>query len=145
MTNRMHSNQNDLERAFLAFNQHSLQLETAYRALQIRVSQLGSELAAARSDRKREQAEKERIAARMAHLLDALPGGVLVLDADGTVAETNPAARQLLGEPGSTSLSAPASPNLKPMANWCCAMAGALVCRVEILPMSAASYCCWRT
>ena len=57
MTNRMHSSQNDLERAFLAFNQHSLQLETAYRALQIRVSQLGSELAAVRSDRNREQAE----------------------------------------------------------------------------------------
>ncbi|MEM9057349.1 MAG: histidine kinase dimerization/phospho-acceptor domain-containing protein, partial [Pseudomonadota bacterium] len=99
MTNRMHTSQNNLERAFLAFNQHSLQLETAYRALQIKVSQLSGELAAARSERQREREEKERIAGRMAHLLDALPGGVLVLDADGIVAETNPAARDLLGEP----------------------------------------------
>jgi two-component system sensor histidine kinase FlrB len=40
-----------------------------------------------------------RAANRLQHLLDLLPGGVVVIDAQGRVAEANPAAMALLGEP----------------------------------------------
>jgi two-component system sensor histidine kinase FlrB len=46
-----------------------------------------------------ELAEKERLANRLQHLLDLLPGGVIVIDGTGTVREANPAALDLLGEP----------------------------------------------
>ncbi len=47
----------------------------------------------------RELTEKERLAARLEGLLQALPGGVVVLDGEGVVQECNPAAVDLLGEP----------------------------------------------
>ncbi|MEJ2645059.1 MAG: ATP-binding protein [Gammaproteobacteria bacterium] len=88
-----------LQDAFLAFNQMSVQLESSYRELEQRVAELNAELAAARSERLRQLAEKERLANRLELLLEALPGGVVVLDGDGKVREANPAARDLLGEP----------------------------------------------
>lgn len=92
-------NQNTLQQAFAAFNAHSAQLETSYRELQEQVCVLTRELAAARSGRLRQLAEKERLASRLERLLGALPGGVLVLDGDGTISECNPAAIEMLGEP----------------------------------------------
>lgn len=86
-----------LQDAFLAFNQMSVQLESSYRELEQRVAGLNAELAAARSERLRQLAEKERLANRLELLLDALPGGVVVLDGEGCVREANPAARDLLG------------------------------------------------
>ena len=41
--------------------------------------------------------EKERLASRLGSLLEALPGGVVVLDAGGCIQEHNPAAAELLG------------------------------------------------
>ncbi|WP_449434260.1 sensor histidine kinase [Pseudomonas putida] len=43
--------------------------------------------------------ENQRLANRLQHLLDLLPGGVIVIDGQGRVREANPAACQLLGEP----------------------------------------------
>ncbi len=88
-----------LEEAFNTFNQLSRQLTESYRLLESRVTELNQELAAAHDERFRELTEKERLANRLALLLDVLPGGVVVLDGQGQVQEHNPAAGELLGEP----------------------------------------------
>jgi two-component system, sensor histidine kinase FlrB len=89
----------ELQRAFEAFTRMSEQLEGAYRELEQRAERLTTELAAARSERLVQLADKERIADRLGTLLEALPGGVVVLDGQGRVCECNPAALDLLGEP----------------------------------------------
>ncbi len=88
-----------LESAFVVFNEMSLQLEAAYRELEARVATLTEQLAAAHSQRLHELAEKERLAERLAQLVDALPGGVIVVDGDGRITDCNAAAVELLGEP----------------------------------------------
>ena len=87
-----------LEDAFETFNRLSANLTRSYEALQARVAQLTAELAEARSERLRQLAEKERLANRLAQLLDALPAGVLLVDEHGRVREANPAARSLFGD-----------------------------------------------
>jgi two-component system sensor histidine kinase FlrB len=89
----------ELEAAFQAFNQMSTQLESSYRNLENRVSELSEELMATRSDRVKQLAEKERLADRLERLLELLPGGVVVLNGHGVVIECNPAAVEFLGEP----------------------------------------------
>lgn len=89
----------ELQQAFEAFMGMSAQLESAYRELEQRAERLTLELAAARSERLAQLADKERIADRLGTLLEALPGGVVVLDGTGRVCECNPAALDLLGEP----------------------------------------------
>jgi two-component system sensor histidine kinase FlrB len=88
-----------LEDAFNAFSRMSTQLEGSYRELERQVVRLTEELAAARSERLVQLAEKERLANRLERLLETLPGGVVVLDGAGDVVECNPAAIELLGEP----------------------------------------------
>ena len=82
----------DLTEAFLAFGGASAELCGAYESLQARIADLGAELADARQG-------KEHLSSRLAALLQALPGGVLVLDAHGRIQECNPAAASLFGEP----------------------------------------------
>ena len=93
----------DLASAFQLFTQVSEQLAVSYRELEDRVAQLTAELtaerAAARSERLTHLTEKEHLANRLEHLLNALPGGVVVLDGAGYVQECNPAAIELLGAP----------------------------------------------
>ena len=89
----------DLEQAFRLFSEMSENLSASYRALEDRVSLLNRELAAERDGRLQHLAEKERLANRLSRLLTALPGGVVVLDGDGSVQDANPAAINLLGEP----------------------------------------------
>jgi two-component system sensor histidine kinase FlrB len=79
------SERRTLTDAFSTFSRVSAQLETSYRDLERQIAGLTAELGEAR----REQAE----------LIDALPGGVVVLDAAGSIRECNPAAKDLLGEP----------------------------------------------
>jgi two-component system sensor histidine kinase FlrB len=81
-----------LQAAFLEFGNVSEQLSGAFDALRDQVAQLRHELGEA-------TAGKEHLAARLSALVKGLPGGVLVLDARGVIAEINPAAVQLLGEP----------------------------------------------
>lgn len=88
----------ELEDAFAVFSEISNDLVVSYGLLETRVARLSEELAQARDERRLELKEKERLAVRLGLLLDALPGGVVVLDADGIVQECNPAARGLLGE-----------------------------------------------
>src|SRR5476649_214818 len=88
-----------LEQAFALFNQMSSQLTDSYSMLEARVTELKGELAVVSAQRMQELAEKERLANRLQNLLDLLPGGVIVIDAQGMVREANPAARDLLGEP----------------------------------------------
>ncbi|MHC6226643.1 sensor histidine kinase [Pseudomonas sp. X10] len=88
-----------IEQAFALFNQVSSQLSQSYTMLEARVSELKGELAVVSAQRMAELAEKERLANRLQNLLDLLPGGVIVIDAQGLVREANPAACELLGEP----------------------------------------------
>lgn len=88
-----------LEQAFALFSQVSSQLNESYGMLEARVSELKGELAVVSAQRMAELAEKERLANRLLSLLDVLPGGVIVIDGQGRVAEANPAAAELLGEP----------------------------------------------
>ncbi|WP_028621844.1 sensor histidine kinase [Pseudomonas sp. Ant30-3] len=88
-----------LEQAFSLFNQMSSQLTDSYSLLEARVTELKGELAVVSAQRMQELAEKERLANRLQNLLDLLPGGVIVIDAQGIVREANPAACELLGLP----------------------------------------------
>jgi two-component system sensor histidine kinase FlrB len=88
----------ELEQAFTLFNEASAQLASAYQDLQSQVEGLTGELAVANGELRRQYEEKEALSGRLALLLEALPGGVVVLDAQGKVLEANPAACRLLGE-----------------------------------------------
>ncbi|WP_296253543.1 sensor histidine kinase [Pseudomonas sp. UBA4194] len=88
-----------LEHAFALFSQMSTQLTDSYSMLEARVAELKGELAVVSAQRMAELAEKERLANRLQNLLDLLPGGVIVIDAQGRVREANPAAADLLGQP----------------------------------------------
>ncbi len=91
-----HSRSQQLEDAFRAFNQLSEQLSESYQQLQQRVVQLNEELAAARTERMRQLAEKERLANRLSLLLDVMPAAVVVLDGADSIQQFNPAASELL-------------------------------------------------
>jgi two-component system sensor histidine kinase FlrB len=82
----------DLQAAFRAFGSVSEQLTGAFDSLRAQVAQLQGDLTEA-------HAGNEHLAARMAALVKGLPGGVLVINAQGMVFECNPAAIELLGEP----------------------------------------------
>lgn len=88
-----------LHDAFSAFNQISNQLASSYHALEQQVAHLNEELNKSHESRLRELTEKERLANRLSTLLQALPGGVVVLDSDGRIQEFNPTALDYLGEP----------------------------------------------
>ncbi|HCN65682.1 MAG TPA: PAS domain-containing sensor histidine kinase [Pseudomonas sp.] len=95
----MPANAAQLEQAFSLFNQMSTQLTDSYSLLEARVAELKGELALAGEQRVAELAENQRLANRLQHLLDLLPGGVIVIDDRGLVSEANPAACELLGLP----------------------------------------------
>jgi two-component system sensor histidine kinase FlrB len=92
------SSPEELQQAFALFNQVSEQLTSAYAELQVKAEQLTHELAVANGELRRQFEEKEALSLRLTQLLAALPGGVVVIDADGRVEEANPAALRLLGE-----------------------------------------------
>jgi len=89
----------ELQDAFGAFNQLSAQLTESYQQLEVRVAGLTKALETEQDERLKELTEKERVASRLASLLHALPGGVVVIDEEGKVQEHNPAAELLLGQP----------------------------------------------
>jgi len=92
MTSANQLSRQQLEHAFQVFNKVSGQLTESYDQLQDRIRELNLELAAARSERMRQLAEKERYAHRFAQLLDALPAAVVVLDEADRVQQFNPTA-----------------------------------------------------
>ena len=87
------------ELAFESLERVSRELDASYRDLEGRVARLNEELAATRSARLEELAEKERLLERLASLMAMLPGGVLLVDDGQRVRDANPAAMELLGEP----------------------------------------------
>ena len=98
MYTEQHNHKRELEAAFSIFNQMSEQLSDSYQQLQENVVQLKGELAAARSERMCQLAEKERLANRLSHLLAVLPAAVIVLDGEERILEFNHAAVELLGD-----------------------------------------------
>ncbi|WP_234084835.1 PAS domain-containing sensor histidine kinase [Azonexus sp. R2A61] len=88
----------ELQRAFAMFNQVSAELTQAYEALQARVASLTDELAVANGELRRQYREKEALSERLSSLLDALPAGVVLLDATARVTALNPAAIAMFGE-----------------------------------------------
>lgn len=93
------SSPEDLQQAFQLFNRVSEQLTGAYMELQKQVEQLTQELAVTNSELRRQLQEKESLSQRLSRLLAALPGGVVVLDSSGRIAEANPATLALLSGP----------------------------------------------
>ncbi len=81
------------------FDDKTSELTSEYTSIQRQLSAVADELMHARQARIEELLERERLAERMAHLLELLPGAVLVTDADGIVIECNQHAPQLLGRP----------------------------------------------
>jgi len=88
-----------VDSALELFNRMSRQITDSYRTLESRVNQLSGELTQESLQRQQELEEKEQLADRLSTLLKALPAGVVVLDSQGVVTQTNPAAIALLGEP----------------------------------------------
>ena len=87
-----------LEAAFAFFNETSIQLTNSYQFLEKKISELTEELDQVSAEKEEQHQAKEQIATRMQALLDFLPGGVIVLDHQGYIVESNPAARELLDD-----------------------------------------------
>lgn len=92
----VHMDQAELRKAFVLFSEMSQQLTDSYSFLEHKVEQLSGELASVSAQRMLELAEKERLADRLKSLLQLLPAGVLLLDQNGYVRQSNPAADELL-------------------------------------------------
>ncbi|GKS68046.1 PAS/PAC sensor signal transduction histidine kinase [Nitrosomonas sp. PY1] len=95
----MTTDQQQLQIAFAAFNEASEQLSGVYQGLQHQVAQLTHELALANGELRKQLLEKENISNQLSFLLNALPGGVIALNTQGSIEQVNPAALQILGEP----------------------------------------------
>ena len=80
------------------FNRMSRQITDSYRTLESRVNQLSGELSEESLQRQHELEKKEQLADQLTTLLKALPAGVVVLDSQGVMTQTNPAASGLLAE-----------------------------------------------
>jgi len=88
-----------LHDAFQQFNQASEQLEGSYQQLQSKIVQLSNERSTVRGERLDQLLEKERVADRLAGLLEALPAAVVVLNGNNKIVDFNQAAEKLLGLP----------------------------------------------
>lgn len=86
----------DLQQAFDLFNEVSEQLTGAYADLQKQVEQLTQELAVANGELRYQLEEKASLSKRLSRLLEALPGGVVVVESGGLVVQANPAAIAML-------------------------------------------------
>ena len=96
--NRDLEERGELERAFDTFNVLSSQLQHTYHALEQRVAKLSNELEDARRARESAAATAERTAERLRSLLGTLPAGVVVVDENGCIQETNRVAEEILGD-----------------------------------------------
>jgi len=96
LVEQQHLDPSELKRAFHMFNEMSQQLTDSYAFLENKVEQLSGELATVSAQRMHELAEKERLADRLESLLQMLPAGVLLLDENGVIVQSNAAANDLL-------------------------------------------------
>ena len=88
-----------LKSAFQTFNKVSEQLMSSYHQLESQVDGLNHKLASSHGDYDHQLEQNQSLTNRLEHLLDALPGGVIVLNGKGVVQEANKVAVELLGEP----------------------------------------------
>ena len=83
----------------LALDRATQELNTSYLDLSERVERLTQELHLSRSELMRELSEKDTIFQRLSALVQALPGGILLVDRDDVIRDANPCAIELVGEP----------------------------------------------
>jgi len=88
-----------LKQAFDIFTQASGQLGSSWRDLEQQVAGLQDQLHTAQDARRQEARRNKRLAQRLGTVIETLPGGLVVLDADNRVNEVNQAARQMFGDP----------------------------------------------
>lgn len=88
-----------LREAFEIFTQASGQLGSSWRDLERQVVRLEGQLAKARDEKQREAVRNEQLAKRLGTVLETLPGGLVVLDANKRVNEVNSVARSMFGDP----------------------------------------------
>jgi signal transduction histidine kinase len=86
-----------LARAFASFTEAAGSLERTYGQLQGQVSHLRQELEVTNRDLARSLEENHRIRERLRRILEGLPCGVLVMEAEARVSILNPEAVRLLG------------------------------------------------
>ena len=82
--------------AFSEFISASTRLESSYGQLQLEVAQLSRQLAERNSALKASLEENERVHSALQQIVDSMPCGVLVVEADGSVSMINPECRRLL-------------------------------------------------
>ena len=82
-----------------ALDRATQELNTSYVDLAERVQHLTTELHQSRGQLVRELADKEAIFQRLSALVQALPGGILLVDRQGVIRDANPRAIELVGEP----------------------------------------------
>jgi signal transduction histidine kinase len=83
--------------AFSEFISASALLESSYRDLQQEVAHLGVELAERNAALTRSLEENDRMRAALQQMIDSMPCGVLVLNAQESIVTINPEGRRLLG------------------------------------------------
>ena len=88
-----------LREAFDAFSKVSGDLQSSYGDLQRQVDLLHAELRTTNKLRVAEAQRSRQLAKNLTALLEALPGGVVMLDEGGVVREINDAAHDYLGRP----------------------------------------------
>jgi two-component system sensor histidine kinase FlrB len=93
-----------LTRAFASFTDAAASLERSYVQLQAEVARLRHELGDTNRDLASSLEENHRMRRRLHCILQGLPCGVLVTEADGQVSLANPETRRLLGTAGSAPL-----------------------------------------
>lgn len=86
-----------LARAFASFSEAAGSLEQTYQHLRAQVSHLNQELEVTNRDLASSLEENRRIRERLRRIMESLPCGVLVLEAEGGVSIINPEAARLLG------------------------------------------------
>lgn len=89
--------QRSLTRAFTTFTQAAGSLEKSYLQLQSEVARLHQELRRANSELEKTLEENTRVRAYLSRVLESLPCGILVVNADAQTQIINPEARRLLG------------------------------------------------
>src|SRR5580700_6816539 len=92
-----HDPEHPLARAFASFTEAAGSLERTYGQLQGQVTHLRQELEVTNRDLATSLGENHRIRERLRRILEGLPCGVLVMEADGQVSTLNPEALRLVG------------------------------------------------
>lgn len=88
-----------LEESFRLFTDSTREMEKSYRDLTRRASRIDVELRRTNSELARKVEELQHATANKNDILDALPNGVVVIDATGIITSVNPAAERIIGRP----------------------------------------------